>query len=83
MSNVCRQAVESQFWGPALYIAKLCGEAVFQETASKMAAASFNPGAPLHRLMSSLSNPNSGRFSLIYHMVVRLHRMSFRTSFLA
>lgn len=43
----------ANLWGPALLLAKLCGEAAFRETAAAMASQQLQPGTPLQALLGS------------------------------
>jgi hypothetical protein len=56
-----RAAVEGQLWGPALLLARSCGDKAFSDAAAAMAAAAFVPGTPLH----SLSHVLAGRQDLV------------------
>ena len=51
----CRVAVEGRLWGPALLLARHCGDKAFIETAGAMAQASTTTGSPLHTLTLLLS----------------------------
>lgn len=51
----CSAAVEGQLWGPALLLARVCGDRAFSETAAAMAAAAAAPGTPLHSLLHVLA----------------------------
>lgn len=53
----CRIAVEGRLWGPALLLARFCGEAAYQDTARAMADASLQHGTPLHTLCTSICGP--------------------------
>lgn len=60
----CRTAIEGQLWGPALLLARSCGDKAFAETAAAMASSAFAPGTPLH----SLSHVLAGRQDLLLPM---------------
>ena len=47
--------MEAQLWGPALLLARFCGEPAFTETAAAMADAEVRQGTPLHALLSVLA----------------------------
>jgi len=49
--------VEGRLWGPALLVARFCGDLAFQETATAMADACLQQGTPLHTLCSSITGP--------------------------
>lgn len=51
----CSIAVAGQLWGPALLLARHCGDKAFLETAAAMAAGSTTAGSPLHTLTLLMS----------------------------
>lgn len=51
----CRVAVTGQLWGPALLLARHCGDKAFLETAAAMAEGSTTAGTPLHTLTLLMS----------------------------
>ncbi|CAL8467566.1 g7104 [Coccomyxa elongata] len=48
-------ATDGQLWGPALLLARTCGERAFSETAAAAAAAAAAPGTPLSSLLHMLA----------------------------
>ena len=51
----CRVATAGKLWGPALLLARSCGEKAFTETASAMAEGTTTAGSPLHTLALLIS----------------------------
>ena len=51
----CRVAVEGRLWGPALLLARHCGDKAFLDTAAAMAKGSTTAGSPLHTLTLLMS----------------------------
>lgn len=48
-------ATDGQLWGPALLLARACGERAFSETAAAAAATAAAPGTPLSSLLHMLA----------------------------
>lgn len=52
---LCRISVAGKLWGPALLLARTCGDKAFTETAAAMAEGSITAGSPLHTLALLMS----------------------------
>lgn len=55
LCSCCRIATAGKLWGPALLLARSCGDSAFTETASAMAEGAATAGSPLHTLTLLLS----------------------------